>query len=82
MSEGLLVISGMCVFSSASGLFMFPAMYPYYLRALEVYRFERADGVGKAYDLVIQGFVRFAFLAFFPVVAATSVLYLLVCDMV
>ena len=78
VNEGLLVISGMCVFSTTSALFMFPAMYPYYTRALEVYKFERADGVGKAYDLVIQGFVRFSFLALFPMIFAVSAIYLLV----
>lgn len=78
VDEGLLIISGMCVFSTSSALFMFPAMYPYYTRALEVYKFERADGVGKAYDLVIQGFVRFAFLALFPVIFAATAIYLLV----
>ena len=78
IDKGLLIISGMCVFSTVSALFMFPAMYPYYTKALEVYRFERADGVGKAYDLVIQGFVRFAFLALFPMIFAVSAIYLLV----
>ena len=68
----------MCVFSTTSALFMFPAMYPYYIRALEVYKFERADSVGKAYDLVIQGFVRFAFLAVFPMIIAVTAIYLLV----
>ena len=32
----LLIISGTSVFSMASGLFIFPAMYLYYKRALEV----------------------------------------------
>ena len=68
----------MCVFSTTSALFMFPAMYPYYTRALEVYKFERTDGVGKAYDLVIQGFVRFVFLALFPMIIAVTAIYLLV----
>lgn len=74
----LLVISGMCVFSTASALFMFPAMYPYYQRALEVYSFEKADGVGKAYDLVIQGFIRFTSITFFPLIIAVTVVYLFV----
>lgn len=78
VDEGLLIISGMCVFSTTSALFMFPAMYPYYTRALEVYKFEKADGVGKAYDLVIQGFVRFSFLALFPMIFAVTAIYLLV----
>ena len=68
------------MFSTASALFLFPSMYPYYLKALEVYRFERADGTGKAYDLVIQGFVRFNFLAVLPVIFAVSVIYLLVSN--
>ena len=68
----------MCVFSTTSALFMFPAMYPYYTRALEVYKFEKADGVGKAYDLVIQGFVRFSSLTLFPMIFAVTAIYLLV----
>ena len=57
---------------------MFPAMYLYYQRALEVYGFEKADGVGQAYDIVIQGFIRFMSIAFFPVIFAVTVIYLLV----
>lgn len=68
----------MCVFSTASALFMFPAMYPYYQRALEVYGFEKADGVGRAYDLVIQGFIRFTSITFFPVIFAVTTIYLFV----
>ena len=78
VQQSLLVIAGMCVFSTASALFMFPAMYPYYLKALQVYRFEKADGVGNAYDLVIQGFIRFTSITFFPVLFAVTVIYLLV----
>lgn len=43
-----------------------------------MYKFEKADGVGKAYDLVIQGFVRFSFLALFPMIFAVTAIYLLV----
>ena len=68
----------MCVFSTASALFMFPAMYLYYQRALDMYGFEKNDGIGLAYELVIQGFIRFASFAFFPVIAAVTVIYLLV----
>ena len=68
----------MCVFSAASGLFMFPAMYLYYKPALELYRFEKADGIGSAYELVIQGFIRFASIAFIPVASAVAIIYLLV----
>ena len=78
MQQALLVIAGMCVFSTASALFMFPAMYPYYQKALVVYGFEKADGVGRAYDLVIQGFIRFSSITFFPVIFAVTTIYLLV----
>ena len=46
--------------STARALFVFPAMYPYYQKALKVYRFEAADGIGRPFDLVIQGFIRFS----------------------
>ena len=78
MQEPLLVVAGMCVFSTASALFMFPAIYLYYQRALEVYVFEKADGVGYAHDVVIQGFVRFTSFAVLPVIIAATILYMLV----
>ena len=59
---------------------MFPALYGYYQRALEIYTFERADGAGRAIDLVIQPFVRFISIAIFPVVICAGVLYVLVSD--
>ena len=68
----------MCVFSTASALFMFPAMYLYYKPALELYRFEKADGIGCSYEIVVQGFIRFASIALFPVVVSVAVIYLLV----
>ena len=57
---------------------MFPALYGYFTRALDIYAFERADGAGRASDLVIQPFVRFISMAFFPVIICAGVLYLLV----
>ena len=73
-----LIMSGFCVYSVASALFMFPALYTFYTRALEIYVFEHADGSGRATDLVIQPFVRFISMAFFPVIICAAVLYLLV----
>ena len=73
-----LVMSGFCVYSVASALFMFPALYTYFTRTLEIYAFEHADGAGRAIDLVIQPFVRFTSMAFFPVIICAGVLYLLV----
>ena len=78
IEKSLLVVSGMCVFSTASALFMFPAMFLYYEPALQMYKFEKADGVGCAYDIVIQGFVRFASIALLPVIVSVAVIYLLV----
>ena len=57
---------------------MFPALYTYFTRALEIYTFERADGAGRAVDLVIQPFIRFISMALFPVIICAGVLYLLV----
>ena len=76
--RAFLVISGMCVFSVASGLFVFPAIEPYYTPAIRVYRYEREDGVGRSGDLVIQGFVRYITLAFLPVILSSTLVYLLV----
>lgn len=77
-SAAYLVIVGFCVFSTASALFMFPVMWLYYQPALKMYSFEKADGIGQAYDIVIQGFIRFNYLSFFPVIFSTTLLYLLV----
>jgi len=77
-STPFLIMSGFCVYSVASALFMFPALYGYFTRALDIYTFERADGAGRASDLVIQSFVRFISMAFFPVIICAGVLYLLV----
>ena len=43
-----------------------------------MYKFEKADGVGCAYEIVLQGFIRFASIALGPVIVAVSVIYLLV----
>ncbi len=73
-----LIVSGMCVFSVASGLFVFPAIELYYTPAIRVYGYERADGVGRSQDLVIQGFIRYIAIAFVPVVLSSGVIYILV----
>ena len=59
---------------------MFPALYTFYERALDIYSFEHADGAGRATDLVIQPFARFVTIAFFPVVTCAAVLYFLVSN--
>ena len=40
--------------------------------------YERVDGAGRSWDIVIQGFIRGVTLGFFPVIICASVLYLLV----
>ena len=80
IEQALVVISAMCVFSTASALFMFPTMHHYYHQTLKVYGFERADGTGQAYDIVIQGFIRFLSIGFFPVIIGVTVLYFMVSD--
>ena len=77
-SEALLIISGFCVYSVASALFMFPIMFTYYQPTLKIYAQERADGAGHAFDLLFHGFVRFVSWAFLPVVSCCAVLYLFI----
>ena len=73
-----LIVSGFCVYSVASALFMFPALYGSLYQALIIYTFERADSAGRSADVVIQSFVRFSSMALFPVIACAGLLYLLV----
>ena len=40
--------------------------------------YEHADGAGKAFDIVIQGFGRYATIALIPVVICATVVYVLV----
>lgn len=47
--------------------------------AIELYNYEKANAVGKAQDLILQGFIRYVTVAFFPVVVSISLIYLLVC---
>lgn len=77
-SEAILIISGFCVYSVASALFMFPIMFTYFQPTLKIYAQERADGAGYAVDLVFQGFVRFVSMAFIPVIICCAILYLFV----
>ena len=76
--QPFLIMSGFCVYSVASALFMFPALFSYYQQALEIHSFEHADGAGRAYDLVIQPFIRFITMAIIPVISCALVLYVLV----
>ena len=73
-----LIVSGFCVYSVASALFMFPALYGSLYQALIIYTFERADSAGRSADVVIQSFVRFSSMALLPVIACAGLLYLLV----
>lgn len=58
---------------------MFPAIELYYSPAIRLFGYEKANGVGKARDLVLQGFIRYGTIAFFPVLVSTTLIYLLVC---
>ncbi len=50
-----------------------------YLRfAFQIYGYERADGIGRSGDIVVQGFIRGICAAFLPVIVCAGVLYLLV----
>lgn len=73
-----IILTAFCEFSAASALFMYPALSLYYERALQIYTYEKADGYGKACDLVLQGFLRHMCLAIVPVVLSTVLLYFMV----
>ena len=45
---------------------------------MKVYRFESADGAGRASDIIIQAVARFSTMAIIPVVLCSAVLYFLV----
>ena len=77
-SEPYLLHASFSVYSLANCLFIFDAIYYLYSRAQIIYTFEHADGAGRATDLVIQPFVRFITLSFFPVFISTGMLYALV----
>lgn len=62
-------------------MYMYACCTCYYcssLLVIKVYRFENADGAGRAGDIVIQAVARFSTMAVVPVVLCSSVLYLLV----
>lgn len=73
------IVPAMAVFSCASGLYVFPAIELYYSPAIRLFGYEKANGIGRAQDLIVQGFVRYITIAFFPVLMSTSLMYLLVC---
>lgn len=68
----------MAIFCWASGLYVFPAIELYYTPAIKLFGYEKANGVGEARDIVLQGFIRYITIAFFPIVVSVSLLYLLV----
>lgn len=78
-SDPAQIVPAMTVFSVTSGFFVFPAIELYYTPAIKLFGYEKANGVGEAQDLVVQGFIRHVTIAFFPVVVSASSLYLLVC---
>ena len=76
--EPFLVISAFGLFSFANSLFLYPTLYNLYYKGQVIYKFEHADGAGRATDLVIQPAVRLFFLGFITIVSSSAVLYLLV----
>lgn len=72
------IVAAMTIFSVSSGFFIFPAAELYYTPAIKLFGYEKANGVGSAHDLVIQGFIRYVTLGFFPIVVSLSMVYLLV----
>ena len=46
----------------------------------QVYTYERADGVGRAADLVLQGFIRFSSLSILPAILSATLVYFMVSN--
>ena len=68
----------MCVLLPLDSLFVLNLCEMYFFYFLKVYRYEKADGAGRAQDIIVQGFIRFATMGILPVVFSAGVLYLLV----
>ena len=77
-SNPYFIVPSMAIFSCASGLYVFPAIELYYTPAIRLYGYEKANGAGKAQDLILQGFIRYVTIAFFPILVSMSLLYILV----
>jgi hypothetical protein len=77
-SNPYLIVPAIGAFSGASGLYVFPAIEIYFTPALKLFSYEKANGVGSARDLVLQGFIRYATIGFLPVMMSTSLIYILV----
>eukprot|EP00118_Oscarella_pearsei_P004171 m.17345 g.17345 ORF g.17345 m.17345 type:complete len:1779 (+) comp27452_c0_seq1:72-5408(+) len=74
----LLIMAAFCVFSFASSIFMFPAVFPHLSKAIEMFKLEKADGVGYSFEILLQTFLRFVAMSFFPLIVCTLILYLMV----
>lgn len=72
------IVRAMAIFTWGSGLWIFPAIQVFYIPALKLFGYEKANRVGKARDVVIQGFIRYITIVFIPIVVSGSLLYLLV----
>ena len=44
----------------------------------QVYKYEHADGIGRPWDIVIQGFIKAVFMSIIPVIICAGILYLMV----
>ena len=77
-----LLITAFGLYSCADILFIYPTMYSMYTKALDIYKFERADNVGRATDLVIQPAVRYFYQGFIANILGVAILYMLVSSFV
>ncbi|XP_062523405.1 uncharacterized protein LOC134198090 isoform X2 [Corticium candelabrum] len=73
-----LIMSAFCIFSFASSIFMFPAVYTHLSKSLEIYQLEREDGIGKSFEVLLQTFMRYVAIAAGPLVLSAFILYIMV----
>ncbi|XP_065845243.1 uncharacterized protein [Oscarella lobularis] len=76
----LLIMAVFCVYSFSSSIFMFPAVYTHLSKALDMYKLEKADGIGHSHEILLQTFFRFVSISAFPLTLCTLILYLMVLE--
>jgi ABC-type multidrug transport system ATPase subunit len=74
----LLIMAAFSVFSFSSSIFVFPPVYNYLSKALEVHDLERHHGIGRAIELLIQTFLHYVAISAIPLTICSIILYLMI----
>jgi hypothetical protein len=76
----LLIMAALSIYSYASSIFMFPPVYYHLSKALEMYYLEKADGLGRSIELLLQTFMRYIAKSTLPLVICSVLLCILILD--